>query len=237
MGAAALILGLDAAAKTCAVALYDGKLVAQRFVDNGLTHSQTLLPLIAELLASCGVAPTALDGVAVTIGPGSFTGLRIGLATAQALAWPDLPCVGVSTLHALAVGVADQGDGQICACMDARRNQVYNALFESNNGQLKRLCDDRALALDELASQLDNPLFVGDALSLCTQAYSAKHRLPPPSLAHVTGEAVCRAAWPLFQRGETVACHELVPVYLRLPQAERELLAKQNVNTVASHLR
>ena len=132
-----MILGIDSSSKTGGTALWhDNETIAKSFCDRGLTHSQTLLPMVAEMLASVNVKPTELTGIAVTHGPGSFTGLRIGLATAQALAWPNLPCVGVSSLYAAAQGVAHEHDGLICACMDARRGQVYNALFRADSCRL-----------------------------------------------------------------------------------------------------
>ncbi|MCL2546968.1 MAG: tRNA (adenosine(37)-N6)-threonylcarbamoyltransferase complex dimerization subunit type 1 TsaB [Oscillospiraceae bacterium] len=218
-----MILGLDSSSKTGAAALMcDGEMIARAFCDKGLTHSQTFLPMIAEMLDSVNVKPTALTGVAVTVGPGSFTGLRIGLATAQALAWPDLPCVGVSSLYAAAQGVV-ASNGLICACMDARRGQVYNALFRAENGVLIRLCDDRALPMEELfAEGLDNPMFIGDAATMCAAAYDKPHRAV--DMPYIQGEAVCQAAWPYFQRGETVLCHALTPNYLRMSQAEREAM-------------
>ena len=122
----------------------DGALIAQSYQRSGLTHSRTLMPMCRDLLENCGLTLGEMDVVAVAAGPGSFTGLRIGVATAKGLAWPgDKPCAGVSTLEAMAWPLAHL-EGDLCAVMDARRHQVYNARFQAEGGRLLRLCPDRA---------------------------------------------------------------------------------------------
>ena len=139
------ILALESSAVSASVALTeDEKLVAQSFQNCGLTHSRTLLPMAENLLANCGVSLADVDAIAVAHGPGSFTGVRIGVATVKGLALgADKPCLGVSTLEAMAWG-ARALSGDLCCVMDARAGQVYNALFTVEDGRVRRLCDDRA---------------------------------------------------------------------------------------------
>ena len=148
------ILALESSAVSASVALTeDEKLVAQSFQNCGLTHSRTLLPMVENLLANCGVSLADVDAIAVAHGPGSFTGVRIGVATVKGLALgADKPCLGVSTLEAMAWGARALG-GDLCCVMDARAGQVYNALFTVEDGRVRRLCDDRAIKLTELADQ------------------------------------------------------------------------------------
>ena len=148
------ILALESSAVAASVALCeDEELIAQSFQRSGLTHSRTLLPMARDLLSNCGVSLHDVDLIAVAAGPGSFTGLRIGVATAKGLAWAeDKPCCGVSTLEAMAWNVA-QVDGILCCAMDARRKQVYNALFEAREGQLFRLTEDRAIAAEAVFAE------------------------------------------------------------------------------------
>ena len=149
------ILALESSATACSVALCeDEALIAQSFQNNGLTHSRTLMPMAVSLLDNCGTALDAVELIAVAAGPGSFTGLRIGVAAAKGLAWPgNKPCAACSTLESMAWCLAHL-DGEICAVMDARRNQVYNARFRAAGGRLERLCPDRAVGLDALADEL-----------------------------------------------------------------------------------
>ena len=129
--------------------------MAQSFQNNGLTHSRTLMPMVRDMLENCGAALEEVDVIAVAAGPGSFTGLRIGVATAKGLAWPgDKPCAGVSTLEAMAWTVAHMG-GDLCPVMDARRHQVYNARFRCEEGRPVRLTGDRAISLEELGAELE----------------------------------------------------------------------------------
>ena len=164
------ILALESSAVSASVALTeDEKLVAQSFQNCGLTHSRTLLPMVENLLANCGVSLADVDAIAVAHGPGSFTGVRIGVATVKGLALgADKPCLGVSTLEAMAWGARALG-GDLCCVMDARAGQVYNALFTVEDGKVRRLCDDRAIKLTELAEEIgEAPYFlVGDGADLC----------------------------------------------------------------------
>ena len=149
------ILALETAAKAVSAAVTEeGKVLASAYQDTGLTHSRTLMPLVELLLRNTDMTAADLDVIAVSAGPGSFTGVRIGVSAAKGLAWAvDKPCAAVSTLAALARNVSF-GDGLVVCAMDARRQQVYNALFEAKNGCLTRLTEDRAIALAELAEEL-----------------------------------------------------------------------------------
>jgi len=165
------ILAFESSAKAASVALLtDGVLTAERYQNDAQTHSRTLMKMAKDLLDDCGLSPAELDYVAWANGPGSFTGIRIGAAAAKGLCWgAELPCLPVSTLEAMAWNAADL-DGVICCCMDARRSQVYNALFRVERGQLVRLHPDRALSLEELAADLQGfsePVYlVGDGAAL-----------------------------------------------------------------------
>ena len=150
-----LILSFETSAKAASVALLEnGKLLGESYQNTGLTHSQTLMVMAQQLLEDCGKNVSDLQAVAVAEGPGSFTGVRIGVAAAKGLAWgAELPCYGVSTLEAMALSLG-AWQGYVCPVMDARRSQVYNALFSVNCGKLERLGEDRAIALEDLSREL-----------------------------------------------------------------------------------
>lgn len=226
------ILALETSAVSASVALTgEDRLIAQTFQHCGLTHSRTLLPMIESLLANCGIALSAVDVFAVAQGPGSFTGIRIGIATAKGLALgTDRPCVGVSTLYAMAAGAQALG-GRLCCVMDARAGQVYNALFDCTGETPERLCPDRAIAWEALAEEIgQEPYFlVGDGAELCYNTgreRCAGLRLAPAVLRYATGYGVALAALPLARAGQTISPQQLDACYLRRPQAERERLAR-----------
>ncbi len=226
------ILALESSAKaaSCAV-LADGELLASAWQAAGLTHSRTLLPMVEGMLKNSELTMEAMDAVAVAAGPGSFTGLRIGIAAVKGLAWAaEKPCVPVSTLEAMAWPLAHL-EGSIVCAMDARRQQIYNAVFLADGGALERLREDRALSLEEAAAGLaglDGPMtIVGDGAQMCFEFFTARGidcRLAPVHLRLQSAAGVALAAWR--RRTETVSAQELTPVYLRLSQAERERLAK-----------
>ena len=229
------ILALESSAVAASVAVSeDGALIAQSYQRSGLTHSRTLMPMCRDLLENCGLTLGEMDVVAVAAGPGSFTGLRIGVATAKGLAWPgDKPCAGVSTLEAMAWPLAHL-EGDLCAVMDARRHQVYNARFQAEGGRLLRLCPDRAISIDELAAELlsreKTQILVGDGAELCYNELTKRGlpvRLAPPHLRWQSAWGVARSAEELARTGGLVTAAELAPVYHRLSQAERERLARQ----------
>lgn len=230
------ILALESSAVACSVCLWeDGRLLAQSFQNSGLTHSRTLMSLCGDLLKNGGYTLDEVDVVAVAAGPGSFTGLRIGVAAAKGLAWAgDKPCAGVSTLEAMARPLAHLEGADLCAVMDARRQQVYNARFQAEGGQLLRLCPDRAISIDELAAELlsreKTQILVGDGAELCYNELTKRGlpvRLAPPHLRWQSAWGVARAAEELARTGGLVTAAELAPVYHRLSQAERERLARQ----------
>ena len=226
------ILALESSAKaaSCAV-LADGELLASAWQAAGLTHSRTLLPMVEGMLKNSELTMEAMDAVAVAAGPGSFTGLRIGIAAVKGLAWAaEKPCIPVSTLEAMAWPLAHL-EGSIVCAMDARRQQIYNAVFLADSGALERLREDRALSLEEAAAGLaglDGPMtIVGDGAQMCFDFFTARGidcRLAPVHLRLQSAAGVALAAWR--RRTETVSAQELMPVYLRLSQAERERLAR-----------
>ena len=221
-----LILAFESSAKAASVALCrDGHLISQYSQCSGLTHSRTLLPMAEDMLKNAELSIADVDLFAVAHGPGSFTGIRIGVSTVKGLAWAsDKPCVGVSTLEAMAWhGVA--AGGLVCPVMDARRSQVYNALFEIRDGGPERLCDDRAIALGELASELkgyDREVWlVGDGARLSLEYLTAEGincRIAPQNLLYQSAWGVGMEA----MRTQVGTADDLLPVYLRLSQAERE---------------
>ena len=232
------ILALESSAVAASVALCeDETLIAQAFQNTGLTHSQTLLPLAEDLLKNCGLTMADMDLIAVAEGPGSFTGLRIGVAAAKGLAWGgELPCAGCSTLASMAWNLAGF-EGEVCAAMDARRKQVYNARFRVDGEQPHRLTPDRAISLEDLIAELQGTeitqIIVGDGAKLCYDALTAAGipaKLAPPNLRMQSAWGVARLALEKARTGQTVTANELAPVYHRLSQAERERLERENKN-------
>ena len=233
-----LILAFESSARPASCALLrDGALLAQYSQCSELTHSRTLLPMAEDMLKHTGLSLDDVDLFAVAHGPGSFTGVRIGVSTVKGLAWAaEKPCVGVSTLEAMAWHGAAVG-GLICPVMDARRSQVYTALFEIRDGKPVRLTEDRPLALEELAEELRQrgaPAFlVGDGAELAAAFLTASGlpcRLAPDNLRWQSAWGVAMAA----QEKTPGSADALLPVYLRLSQAERERqarLAAEQVNS------
>ena len=233
-----LILAFETSAKAASVAVHDGeKLLAESYQNTGLTHSQTLMVMAEDALKQCGKTAQDVTAVAVAEGPGSFTGVRIGAAAAKGFAWGrEIPCYGISTLEAMAetLGVYQ---GYICPVMDARRAQVYNALFYVNQGTITRVAPDRAIALSELGAELKNlsePVFlVGDGSNLCYNTLSKDVPnlvLPPEHRMHQRAVGVALLAARQAQQGIAPGGAELMPNYLRLSQAEREKLERENKN-------
>ncbi len=234
------LLAFDSTAKTASVALFcDGKLTAEFFADSGKTHSEILLPMAENVCARAHVALADVDYYAVTAGPGSFTGVRIGTATVKGLAFrldeEAASCVSVSTLEAIAEQLSPL-DGIYVPVMDARRHEVYNAIFTVKDGVLTRLAEDRAISLSALGEELlslyphERIRLAGDGYDVAEEALSA---LPleiaetPMALRAQSAAAVGRCALRAIARGETVTSTALAPTYLRLPQAERDRLAKE----------
>jgi len=235
------LLALESSAKaaSCAV-LADGEVLASAWQATGLTHSRTLLPMVEDMLENSELSVQDMDALAVAAGPGSFTGLRIGIAAVKGLAWAaEKPCIPVSTLEAMAWPLAHLEGIVVCA-MDARRQQIYNAVFlAEGGGTLTRLREDRAISLEDAAadlSEMDGPMFiVGDGARLCFDFLTERDvdcQLAPAHLrlqsAVGVGLAACRRWWPDAGWPEAaVSAQELAPVYLRLSQAERERIARE----------
>lgn len=232
-----IILALDSSAKACSAALSrDGELVAQFYSNSGLTHSRTLLPMVQNLLDNSGTSLEDVDVIAVAAGPGSFTGLRIGVATAKGLAWKDdKDCAACSTLESMAWPLAHLNGTMIVCAMDARRNQVYNALFVAHGDSLERISPDRAISLAELGEELKkykNPkIVVGDGANLCYNALKDDGlllRLAPQPFRMQSAWGVAMAAEHLKSQDMLIKGVELTPVYHRLSQAERERLERES---------
>ncbi len=222
------ILALESSAVTASAALWeDGKCLGLTYANCGLTHSETLLPMIEGLLKRCSMTPGDADLIAVARGPGSFTGVRIGVATAKGLSWgADRPCCGVSTLEAMAWQAAFFEGRLLCCCMDARRGQVYNALFRAEGGAPRRVSEDRAIALKDLLPEMtEAPVLLGDGAKLTAEALTAAgvpFETAPEPLRYQTAWGVALAA----ARAPRESWGEPEPVYLRLSQAERERLER-----------
>lgn len=222
------ILAMDSSAGAASVSLCDDeKQIAGMTLDNGNKHSETLLPMTEDLLGHTGLSVDDIDLFAVTVGPGSFTGVRIGVSLVKGIAFGrGKPCVGVSSLEALAYNVIGT-DKLICALIDARHDQFYNAMFRIEDRKVVRLCADRLVTGDTLAEELaktdDAVCLVGDG------AYAAKKFLPGENIMSAqncllaeNAYSVALAAKKLYEQGIYTDDRRLVPVYLRASQAERE---------------
>jgi len=230
------ILALESSGTACSAALWGEEgLIAQSFQNSGLTHSRTLLPMVRDLLNNCGTGLEQVDVIAVAVGPGSFTGLRIGVSTAKGLAWAeDKDCAPCSTLESMAWPLAHL-EGRVIVCaMDARRSQVYNALFLAAGEGLQRLTPDRAIGLDQLGEELKKvekeKIVVGDGARLCYNTLTEQGitlKMAPEHLRMQSAWGVARAALELVRSGGLVSGEELAPVYCRLSQAERERLERE----------
>ena len=222
-----LILGIESTAKAASAALYrDGEQLGLSVLRCGLTHSRTLLPLTLSLLENAGLTIHDIDSLAVAAGPGSFTGVRIGVATVKGLCWgADKPAAGVSTLEAMAYGAPAPVGSVVAATMDARRNQLYAALFEITPSGPVRLCPDAPVAAADFAATaaaLNKPLWLmGDGWACAAEAFDAanvSYTLAPEGVRYQNAWGVCLVA---AQTPATPA-EQLLPTYLRLSQAERE---------------
>ncbi len=225
------ILALESSAVSAGAAICeDGKLLGESFINIGLTHSQTLLTLVNQVLESTNLSHSDIDVYAVSAGPGSFTGIRIGVATVKGFAFAnDKPCYGISTLEAMAWSVAGSNT-LICPVMDARCMQVYTAIFQSTNGNIIRLTEDDAIKVDALADLLKmqkrKTMLIGDGAEKFFDKLKdagADVYLAPCSIRQQHASGVAIAAWQYKCNGtEPIQSAQLVPCYLRLSQAERE---------------
>ena len=223
------LLAFESSAKAASTALLsDGCLLAEYTQNSGQTHSRTLMEMAKNMLSGCDLTPQEIDAVAVADGPGSFTGVRIGMACAKGFAWGrQLPLYGVSTLEAMVRGAAC-ADGVYCACMDARKGQIYNAVFDWTAGALLRRTEDRAIAVSELEQELQTipgPVYlVGDGAKLVFETLQDKNlplRLLPEHLCQQRASGVALAAMERISAGEPGDAAVLTPNYLRQAQAER----------------
>lgn len=228
------ILSIDSSSVTASVAITkNGKVLAEEFINNGLTHSQTLMPMVEKVINDSKISLTDIDFFAVTKGPGSFTGVRIGIASVKGMADAlNKKCLAVSSLEAIAEPLKNE-DVIACAVMDARCNQVYTASFERGI----RLCEDKAILIDELGEELlkynKKVVFIGDGAVLCYEKLKEIITLSEVAcedIRYIHGSSVGFIAESKIEKGEEpVISAELIPFYLRLPQAERELNNKKSL--------
>lgn len=226
------ILALESSAKACSVAITeDNQVLAQIFLNNGLTHSKTLLPAVSHLLEQCDQTLSDMDVFAVAVGPGSFTGLRIGVSTVKGLSYGlDKPCAPCSTLASMAWQLKHLEGYTVVCTMDARKNQVYHSRFLIKDDIPQRLSPDTALSISDLAKELEEisgpKILVGDGATLCRQTLE-NIEIAPDSLRLQTAFSVALEGYQLAQKHLLVTSDALVPVYHRLSQAERERLEKE----------
>ena len=225
------ILAFESSAKSASVCLVeDDKILGQFFQNIGQTHSKTLLPMAKALLENINLKISDVDVFAVNQGPGSFTGIRIGVSVVQGLALgQNKKCLGVSSLESMAHNLKDLTNDVIVCVMDARAGQVYNALFENINGELVRIAQDRAITIDDLELELKNLkksyILVGDGANICYNILldrGLKVKLAPENLRYQTASSVAFTAL----KYDFYDVDDLIPTYLRLPQAKREQNAK-----------
>ena len=231
-----ITLAFDSTAKAASVAaLRDGIILAQETVDNGLTQSELLLPMAEDMLKSLRLAYDDIDLLATAVGPGSFTGVRIGVALIKGLAFgKNIPCASVSTVEALAENLAGLS-GIVVPCLDARRGQVYTALFRSSEEGIVRLTEDMAIPLTELADMLRG--YEGESIYLSGDGdlgarkalieLGMKTECTPTLLVNENAASVAIVAERIYSRGEAISDKEIAPTYLRVPQAERERLERE----------
>lgn len=230
------ILGIDSSAKSASASVTEnGKIISSFYINTGLTHSQTLMPMIDSVLKCAEVKLDDIGLIAVNKGPGSFTGVRIGVAAAKGLAdVRDIPCAGISTLESMAYNLINNDCIAVCV-MDARCNQVYTALFDISDKCINRLTEDEAISIDELGKKLKNykksKIFVGDGAEICYNKLINDDKdlsIASDNIRYQNAVGVCHAAEKLSGE-DYIPASALVPEYLRLPQAERELKAKKEL--------
>ncbi len=228
---------MESSATAASVAyVKDGKILAHNYINAGLTHSTTLMPMAQALLQNANLKLSDVDYFAVSVGPGSFTGLRIGISAIKGISLAEnKPCVPVSTLEAMAYNYA-YTDTIVCCVIDARCKRFFNAIFKcSTNGKVERLCDDRAVSYEELEAELNEKysdkviVLVGDGAELAQNLMcnaKADLQIAPAHLRYQQATGVAMAAQNLVECGKTVSSNQLLPSYLSLPQAQRELQKK-----------
>ena len=229
------ILSVDSSSVSASVAITEnGVTLAENFINNGLTHSQTLMPMVEKTLNDANMFAKDIELFAITNGPGSFTGVRIGIASVKGMADAlGKKCIVISTLEAIAEPLKNE-DSIACAVMDARCNQVYTAIFQGG----KRLCEDKAVLIDDLGVELKNynkkVVFIGDGSVLCYEKLKdvvTECDIADENIRYIHASSIGRIAEEKVKNGETPTnSAKLVPFYLRLPQAERELNNKLKKN-------
>lgn len=228
------ILGIDSSADTVAVSLLENQTVLTSFCGNmKKTHSNTLLPTIEYMLTYAGIRPADIDLFAVAVGPGSFTGIRIGVATVKGLSFATgTPVCAVSTLEAMAYSFADREGEYVCPVLNARRGDVYNALFKITDGAPVRITPDDSLHASELEAMLEpygKVLFCGDGVQVISKIFKERKINAQNQLtAYPTGYGVALAGLAAYNQGKYTTGIELAPVYLKPSQAERERIEKLN---------
>ena len=233
------ILAIDTTASPVSVALLkDGFLEGEFFLNIKTAYSQTLMPLVENILRLTGISAEDVDLFAVNAGPGSFTGVRIGVSSVKGMTFAsDKPCAAVSTLEAMAYSMPYR-NGIVCAVMDARCSQVYNALFRLDEGNVERITEDRALSIDELKNELeyyeeDQIYLTGDGADICFKSFGDSLPslvLTPMNIRYQHAYGTAMAAMRMADENKLCTSDELMPIYLRIPQAERELQAKKRNN-------
>ncbi len=229
------LLAIDSSAKSASVAIIENKkLLGEFFINVGLTHSQTLMPMVESILKSTNINIKDIDVLAVNAGPGSFTGIRIGVSSIKGMAMPgNVPCIPISTLYSMAYNLLG-ANVIVCAVMDARCGQVYNAIFDVSGEKITRLSEDRTISIEKLYEELEKfekkVIFVGDGAVLCynkKEEYKSNVEIASESIRYQKASSVAFAAFDEYLKGKpTVDSTDLLPTYLRIPQAERELKTK-----------
>ena len=230
-----IILAFESTAKVASVAVCDNeRLLAQYNIDNGLTQSELLLPMAEDMLKSLKLSFSDVELLCAAVGPGSFTGVRIGTSLIKGIAFGrDIPCVEVSTLEELAENITPLGD-LLVPVMDARRNQAYTAIFASDGENATRITEDAAMSIDELAEMLtqykDKKIYLsGDGYEVVRRGLTErgiKTEITPALLIAENAYSVAKIAYRKFKNGEYVSDKDVKPTYLRMPQAERERLER-----------
>jgi len=225
------ILALETSGTVAGAALVEDEMILSEFIlNNKLTHSQTVMPLVDEILKRAETDISEVDYFACSQGPGSFTGLRIGAATAKGFGLSlNKPVIGVPTLDALAYGIFNN-DKIICPIIDARRNEVYTGFYTWDNGKFKKLCENEALHIDEVLSRAavynKEVVFLGDGIKVHGDRIlgNEKFSVAPPSCNMPRAGNVASLAREMILSGNI---NKLEIEYLRKPQAERERLEKE----------
>lgn len=228
------ILAIDTSATVASVAITEDRTpLAVYTLNNGNTHSETLLPMVESAFSALSITAKDIDLFALSAGPGSFTGVRIGAATVKGLAFgSQKPCAEVSTLEALAHNLSLH-KGLICPVMNARRSQVYTALFRSNGEDLERLMPDSALSIEELDEILagygESVALVGDGYDITANGFKKTELVNVPEAQRLQSAlSVARVAFESYNGGKTVSDSALSVNYLRPSQAERERAEREN---------